>query len=206
MQNEIGHDEVRFVIAPGLHNSGPLHWQSLWEARLCGVRVEQDNWRVGALAQWTTRLIQTVLTEDTRPTVIIAHSLGCLATLAAWPALRGRVSALFLAAPAAPGRFGLDIGTLAAQPPEVPCVLVGSQNDPWMPLADAEHLAGRINATFVDAGSVGHINSISDLGLWPAGWTLLERLLAVALPGLALPHPLPPPARVRRADQVAWLV
>jgi predicted alpha/beta hydrolase family esterase len=37
-------------ILPGLYNSGPQHWQSLWEsANPDFVRVDQDVWDAGAV-------------------------------------------------------------------------------------------------------------------------------------------------------------
>ena len=36
---------VTVLIVPGVNNSGPDHWQSLWQARLPrALRAEQENW------------------------------------------------------------------------------------------------------------------------------------------------------------------
>jgi predicted alpha/beta hydrolase family esterase len=56
------------LILPGLYDSGPQHWQSLWLARRPGFRrVEQRNWetprradRVGAALfarSWASRFV-----------------------------------------------------------------------------------------------------------------------------------------------------
>ena len=40
---------AKVLILPGLHNSGPSHWQSLWlEAHPEYTRVVQEDWREGA--------------------------------------------------------------------------------------------------------------------------------------------------------------
>ena len=43
-------------------------------------------------------------------------------------------------------------------------------------LAQARSYADAWGSTFVDVGAVGHINSASNLGTWPAGHALLESL------------------------------
>ena len=32
------------LLLPGWQNSGPAHWQSLWQARYGYLRVEQHDW------------------------------------------------------------------------------------------------------------------------------------------------------------------
>jgi len=42
------------VFAPGLHNSGPRHWQSHWQLRLPrSVRAEQARWDEPDLEAWS---------------------------------------------------------------------------------------------------------------------------------------------------------
>jgi hypothetical protein len=49
----------------------------------------------------------------------------------------------------------------------VPGLLIGSQNDPWMKLQHAYAWARRWNLVFHDAGLAGHINVESGYGPWP---------------------------------------
>ena len=71
---------MRFVIVPGWRDSGPGHWQSLWAERLEGaVRVQQDDWVAPARQAWVASIAKTILQQD-EPVVVIAHSLGCIAT------------------------------------------------------------------------------------------------------------------------------
>ena len=69
------------LILPGWQNSGPLHWQSRWEAAHGFQRVEQHDWQRPLRGDWTARLEDVLLSLD-EPAVLVAHSLGCLAV--AW--------------------------------------------------------------------------------------------------------------------------
>ncbi|BCB87759.1 hypothetical protein Psuf_050720 [Phytohabitans suffuscus] len=59
-------------------------------------------------------------------------------------------------------------------------VVVGSRDDEHMTFARAQELATALGAEFVDGGAVGHLNTASGFGPWPAGEALLARLLARA--------------------------
>ncbi|HWW71888.1 MAG TPA: alpha/beta hydrolase [Duganella sp.] len=76
-------DDFRVLIAPGLHNSGPDHWQSRWQHLFPAFeRVEQDDWEAPDLERWSARVDQTRRAGhgDPRPVLIVAHSFGSLAT------------------------------------------------------------------------------------------------------------------------------
>jgi predicted alpha/beta hydrolase family esterase len=50
-------EQFRVLIAPGLHNSGPDHWQSRWQRLFPAFeRVQQDDWEVPDLARWSARV------------------------------------------------------------------------------------------------------------------------------------------------------
>jgi predicted alpha/beta hydrolase family esterase len=44
------------LILPGYGDSGPGHWQTLWEEEHGWARVVQDDWEQPDLAAWTRRL------------------------------------------------------------------------------------------------------------------------------------------------------
>lgn len=165
---------TEFLIVPGLGNSGPDHWQTQWQHELRAQRVEQANWHEPDLEQWATA-VETTLLGRPRPTVVIAHSFGCLASVLAAARQPARVQALFLAAPADPERFS-GTAKLRQQPP-VPTLLVASRNDPHMAFADAVIWAQYWHSRFIDAGAVGHINPASGHGRWDDGWSTLTELL-----------------------------
>ena len=174
---------IDFVMIPGLHDSGPGHWQTLWEPILGASRVHQRDWDEPALELWADGVAQH-LAALRRPAVLIAHSLGCLAVANAWPRIHSRVRAVLFVAPANPRYFGfLPIVHHIA----VPSLLVASRNDLWLAFEDAERLAVVWGSELVDAGRAGHINRDSGHGHWPEGWELLGGLLHRAeLPGMPL--------------------
>ena len=84
------------LIIPGYGNSGPQHWQSLWQgARPNSSRFEPKSWDQPLRSDWVEALENSVaaLGPDT---ILVAHSLGCL-TVAHWAAqTRLRVKAALL--------------------------------------------------------------------------------------------------------------
>ncbi len=91
--------KAHFLIQPGWQNSGPHHWQTLWEAQLghAANRVPQQDWMVPERIAWTGVLEQTIR-RTAPPVVILAHSIGCMATIFAIQA--APVAAVVLVAPA----------------------------------------------------------------------------------------------------------
>lgn len=57
-----------------------------------------------------------------------------------------------------------------------PSIVVASTNDEYVTLARARAYAEAWGSRLVDVGALGHVNSASALGDWPAGWALLETL------------------------------
>ncbi len=177
---------MQVLLLPGWQNSGPLHWQSAWERRHGDRRVEQDDWLWPRRGDWMARLDDVLLGEPA-PVALAAHSLGCQ-LVAAWAAHTrhaARVAAALLVAPPDTER--------ADAPPQVstwrPIVrralpfastVVASCDDPHCDLARARAMAAEWGSEFVDIGARGHVNANSELGDWPEGRALLERLLARA--------------------------
>ena len=96
------------LILPGWQNSGPEHWQSLWEKAHGYQRVEQHDWMRPLRGDWIARLEDMVLACD-EPAVLVAHSLGCMLT-AAWSVRSKnthRVKAALLVAPGDVERPGM---------------------------------------------------------------------------------------------------
>lgn len=58
-----------------------------------------------------------------------------------------------------------------------PSLLLASRNDAYCSFERAQHWAHAWGSTLVDQGAVGHINSASGLGDWPAGHALLQQLM-----------------------------
>ncbi len=194
----------RVLLLPGWQNSGPLHWQSRWEALHGYTRVEQHDWMWPLRGDWITRLEDVVgridAADDRAPgeadapegvlagatpgIVLVAHSLGCILT-AAWASISRhphRVQGALLVAPGdvdppdtpSPLRSWSPI---VMQRLPFPSVLVASRNDPYCTFERAQAMAQAWGSRLVDAGPAGHLNSQSGLGDWPQGHAHLRALM-----------------------------
>ncbi|MBX3654876.1 MAG: serine hydrolase family protein [Ramlibacter sp.] len=171
------------LILPGWQNSGPAHWQSLWEQKHGYFRVEQHEWMKPLRGDWIARLEEVVLSRD-EPVVLVAHSMGCVLT-AAWAALSqntNRVKGALLVAPGDVEREELRDQLPSWSPIELarlpfPSVLLGSRNDPYCALERARLFAHCWGSQFMNYGDCGHINGDSGLGSWPEGHVLLQDLM-----------------------------
>lgn len=178
--------DYRVLVVPGLHGSGPEHWQSRWQRLYPAFeRVEQTDWSRPDLPRWSQRLGE-VLAQSERPVVIVAHSFGCLTTVHRVAALQARsgtaspIAAALLVAPADPGKF--EVSEEVSHRLPFPALVVGSENDPWMSAPRARQWAKTWGTSFYNAGALGHINAESGLDDWLAGQELLLDLLAQARP------------------------
>jgi predicted alpha/beta hydrolase family esterase len=169
----------RVLLLPGWQNSGPGHWQTLWEAGFGDLRVEQHDWLQPLRGDWITRLEEVVQEQD-GPVWLAAHSLGCH-LVAAWAVVSNstaKVRGALLVAP--PDVVQADF------PPQlhrwaVPVLdklpfastLVASTDDPYCNLEAAERLAVHWGAALHSIGPRGHINGASGLADWPQGRALL---------------------------------
>jgi predicted alpha/beta hydrolase family esterase len=169
----------RVLIVPGLHGSEPAHWQSRWQ-RLYPLfeRVDQDDPHTPNLDVWCDRF-QQVLRRSAQPTIAVAHSFGCLATVRAAAQGAPNLIGMLLVAPADPEKFELA-DAMQTGPLTQPALLVGSRNDPWMASERARIWAEIWGAYFLCAGELGHINAESGIGDWPFGLSLLLKVVEEA--------------------------
>lgn len=177
------------VIVPGWRNSGPRHWQSLWAERLPRVlRVQQDDWVSPTKRAWVQRLTETI-EQASGPVVVVAHSLGCIATTHLPLAVTSRIQGALLVAPADPERRGVlaDFAPVPYQKLPYPSIVVASSNDPYCPVRLAGAYARAWGSEFVRLNEAGHINVESGHGEWPLGLALLQSLGANTLPVAPLP-------------------
>lgn len=173
------------LVLPGWQNSGPAHWQSLWQTQFGYQRVEQHDWLRPLRGDWIARLEDVLLATD-QPAVLVAHSLGCQ-LVAAWAAHSKnthRVKAALLVAPGDAEREELrpvltSWSPVVLQPLPFAATLVASTNDPYCSFERAASFAAAWGATCVNAGASGHINAESGLGDWPQGQALLQALIKI---------------------------
>lgn len=177
------------LTVPGLGNSGPSHWQTLWEqSRVDTRRVELGMWDTPHRNAWATKLDQAV-SQAQAPVILVGHSLGCQA-IAWWASLSPQpygwpVAGALLVAPADVDREAMpsELSTFSPAPRTLlpfPSILVASTDDPWIDIDRAHSLAVDWGSHFVDAGAQGHLNAASGLGWWPDGQELLERVIEAA--------------------------
>ncbi|SOY46279.1 RBBP9/YdeN family alpha/beta hydrolase [Cupriavidus taiwanensis] len=171
---------LQVLTVPGLHGSGPGHWQSRWEQQFPGwQRVEQHDWSRPSLPLWAERVSEGVMRARrvaARGAVLVAHSFGCLAALRQAALDPVGIAGALLVAPADPDKFGVA-GLLPAYRLPFPTILVASRNDPWMPQRTAFSWGTLWGSELVDVGHLGHINADSGLGEWPEGLALLDTLV-----------------------------
>ena len=175
------------LTVPGLMNSGPGHWQTIWEAELPHCqRAELGSWNSPRRNSWVSNLNEAIARID-GPVILAAHSLGCHA-VAWWAALECRewsdkVAGALLVAPPEVDSAGIDarLAGFAPAPKALlpfPSIVVASRDDPYIRFERARLLAQFWGSRFADAGRVGHVNASSGLGDWQFGQFLLTRLNA----------------------------
>ena len=174
-----GGEAVTALIVPGIGNSGPTHWQTLWERQQPEwQRVQQRDWAHPVCGEWVGRLDEAI-GRLSAPPLLIAHSLGCL-VVAHWAHRSSApVRAAFLVAvpdpagpcfpPTAEGFQMVPSTTL-----RFPSLVVASRDDPFGSVAYAKRCAAQWGSRFELIGAAGHINADSGLGDWPAGRILLD--------------------------------
>lgn len=167
----------RVLIVPGLHNSGPGHWQSEWEKRLpCSHRIALADWSTPNLNAWI-HAIETAI-ADFAPTHIVAHSFGTLASAVVASHHDDSLRGLFFVAPADPDKFNVRHRLPSTRLP-VAGTLLGSLSDPWLSWNGAQALGRQWGLHTECAGDVGHINVQSGHGEWEQGWRNLFDLFAL---------------------------
>jgi predicted alpha/beta hydrolase family esterase len=171
--------EIRthFLIQPGWQNSGPHHWQTIWQAQLgkAATRVAQRDWLVPDRTAWVNMLEETIR-RTPAPVVILAHSIGCVATVLAVKAVP--VAGVVLVAPADAERSNAPVALhtftpIPMEPLATPALLVTSDSDPYCALDRAEAFAQSWKADLEIVNDGGHINDDAGFGPWPDGWLMV---------------------------------
>ncbi len=169
------------LILPGIGNSGPLHWQSIWQQLHPEfVRVQQRDWDNPVCEEWVAA-IEKAVRHVGPDVVLVAHSLACL-VVAHWAANPHSPikAALLVAVPNCTGpNFPAEAAGFSetpAQPLSFQSIVVVSKDDPYGSPEYSEQLAAAWGSRVVHIGSCGHINANSGLGAWPEGYELLSQL------------------------------
>ena len=183
--------EPLVLIIPGLHGSGPDHWQTRWQRELPHAEtVDLGMWDDPHRYTWVNQL-NLAIHKAGRPVILVAHSLACHAV--SWwaeyerPEPDGPVKGALLVAPpeVEQGRIDPRLARFAPVLPRAlpfPSILAASRDDPWIAFGQARRLARIWKSRFVDAGWLGHINADSGIRDWPFGQFLLRQLKSAAEP------------------------
>src|SRR5689334_16420968 len=141
--------EPLVLIVPGLNDSGPEHWQTLWQQALPNAeRVELGRWDDPHRNTWVNKL-NLAIHRAGRPVILVAHSLGC--HVVSWwneyerPDADGPVQGALLVAP--PEVEGEDIdprlgrfAPVMRSPLPFPSIVAASRDDPYIAFGRARRL------------------------------------------------------------------
>lgn len=184
---------VPTVVIPGWQGSGEGHWQTWLEDQLRETgretrRPEFADLESPDLADWLAAL-RAALSDLPGGFDVLAHSLGVLLWLhhVANPGHSPQPERVLLVAPPSP-RTDIIPGADEFFPPPLDVdavragaggtVLVGTDNDPYLPEGIAETYGRplKIATTIVPGG--GHLNPDAGYGAWPAvlDWCSRENL------------------------------
>ena len=171
------------LIVPGLHGSGPDHWQAWWRLDdRSAVLVEQDDWSNPDAGSWLARLEAAVVEHPYA--LIVAHSLGSILTARlATSRVAHLVSGALLVAPADIKRTSTlhartyEFGDMPHEALPFPSLVVASRDDAYIGFDTVRELATDWGAPLHDLGNVGHINIASGFGRWTGGYDLARRVL-----------------------------
>ena len=152
------------ITLPGLWNSGPQHWQSLWEKKHPEwTRIAHRDWTNPTCHEWVEELDAAIALAE-GPPLLVAHSLSC-----------ALVAPSDVDAPSYP-KDAVGFGPMPMNKLPFPSIVVASSNDEYVSMERARAFAAAWGSRLVEIGEAGHINGASGFGAWPEGEALLEEL------------------------------
>jgi predicted alpha/beta hydrolase family esterase len=173
---------TKILIAPGLGSSGPKHWQTIWEKEHPEYkRIVQTDWERPLRIEWVQKIEEEVNAAGTN-TIIVAHSLACIA-LVYWAQRTSlKIKGALLVAPPDTEdknfpKEAAGFSPIPLQPLPFRTIVVGSSNDQYITEDKCIFLSENWGSKYVSVGFKGHINSDSNLGSWIEGKRILHDLL-----------------------------
>ena len=173
---------TKFIIIPGLGNSGPEHWQSYFEKSSQDfIRINQHDWDSPKCEDWVETINNFLSKYDLSDVILIGHSLGC-ATIAHWAAKYNKtIKGAMHVAPSdveAP-KYTESFPTSGFAPMPLiklnfKTIVVASGNDEWVSLERAKFFAENWGSEFINIGNAGHINVSAGYGKWDRGFEILK--------------------------------
>jgi len=169
-------------ILPGLGNSSPDHWQSIWQDQYPNFkRINQQHWLTPVCDDWINCIDARLANEDLSETILVAHSLACI-TIAFWAKkFNKKIKGALLVAPCDTKAKSYPVGTTGFTPKALkilpfPTIVVTSSNDYYVSLERATSFAKSWGSQLKNIGAAGHINVASGYGNWIEGLSLLKEL------------------------------
>ena len=173
---------MKVFTVPGLYNSGPDHWQTHWEKEHGFTRIEQKEWETPVCDDWLQTIDEIIIKHPLSEVILIGHSLACC-TIVRWAEKYQRIiKAALLVAPSDVEAPSYPPGTKGFSPmPKYklpfPSIVIASTDDEYVTMERAKELASNWGSELINVGELGHINSSSNLGNWPFGYSVLKRLM-----------------------------
>ncbi|GHA53803.1 RBBP9/YdeN family alpha/beta hydrolase [Pontibacter akesuensis] len=168
------------ILVPGLGDSGPQHWQTLWQQQYPQFkRVQQRDWEAPDRQEWVATLHAAVQENEPGQVVLVAHSLACVAVAFWAQQYKQKIKGALLVAPADTEQASFPEGSTGFAPIPMerlpfPSILITSNNDPYIKPIRAQELAEAWGCRYVNIGMAGHINSASGFGPFEQGLELLK--------------------------------
>jgi uncharacterized protein len=173
--------EAYVFILPGLNNSGPQHWQTLWENEFGFIRINQNDWDTPRCEDWILVINEVLEEYEDSEILLVGHSLACC-TIVHWSnKFKRSIKGALLVGPSDVEAPSYPEGTTGFAPMPLqkipfPTVVIASSNDEYVTLERAKFFSDHWNSKLVEVGPLGHINSASNLGKWPEGLEWLIKL------------------------------
>ncbi|MEP6746114.1 MAG: alpha/beta hydrolase [Bacteroidota bacterium] len=161
--------DARCFILPGLHNSGPQHWQTHWENSYGFTRIQQKDWDTPVADDWIKTIEETIHKYPLNQVMLIGHSLACC-TIVKWAQYYNHIiKGALMVAPSDTEAPSYPPGTTGFTPMpffklSFPSVVVASSNDGYVTNERANFFANSWGSELIHAGALGHINSSSNIG------------------------------------------
>lgn len=177
---DLAHCGYPILIQPGWQDSGPEHWQTKWQKKFDLTRIQQRDWENPTCEEWTATIAREV---NARPSsIVVAHSLGCIATVHAIQRGLIKPAAVVLVAPADMDNNIHNVTATGFTPIPTtklgcPSLVIASTNDKYMTGERSRELAKCWGSDFVLLSEHGHINAQSNLGEWEEGQRMLSKLI-----------------------------
>lgn len=172
-----------YLNVPGLRNSSPGHWQSLWEKNDPEhfQRIAQEDWESPTCGPWTAQIDQYLKPLSLKDVILVGHSVGCAAIIHWYFKYKKIVKGVLLVAPSdvessSYPKYIRGFSPLPLHKLPFPSIVVASTNDHVVHLDRAQHFANLWGSKLVVLEEAGHIEEKNGFGAWPQGLELLQEL------------------------------